>query len=260
MRCRRMTDLHIEASGAGADLVLLHGWGMHGGVWAGVVPALAQRYRVHVVDLPGYGDSTAIAPYTLDTLAQQLADALPSRFHLCGWSLGGQIALTLAATYPSRVQRLVTVGCNPCFVNRADWSLGVAPTVLQLFADGLAHDYAGTLKRFLALQAQGDAAARAVLGQLRALLFARGQPTEAVLKDGLAILLHADLRANLAGITQAALVIHGEHDTLAPLAAGQWLADALPYARLHAVAGASHAPFLSHSADFTAALTDFLHG
>ena len=255
-----MAELHIEVSGTGRDLVLLHGWGMHGGVWAGVVPTLAQHHRVHAVDLPGYGDSAAITPYSLDSIAQRLADNLPPQFDLCGWSLGGQVALALAARYPMRVRRLVTVGCNPCFVTRADWPHGVASEVLQLFADSLAQDYAGTLKRFLALQAQGDATARAVLTQLRGLLFARGQPSEAVLKDGLAILLHTDLRANLAGITQAALVIHGEHDTLAPLAAGQWLADALPHARLHAVSGASHAPFLSHNADFTAALTDFLHG
>lgn len=255
-----MADLHIEVSGAGSDLVLLHGWGMHGGVWAGVVPVLAQAHRVYVVDLPGYGDSAAITPYTLDTMVQPLADSLPPQFDLCGWSLGGQVALMLAARYPTRVRRLATVGCNPCFVTRADWSHGVPSEVLQLFADSLAQDYTGTLKRFLALQVQGDATARAVLTQLRALLFARGQPTDAVLKDGLAILLHADLRPLLGEIKQSTLVVHGEHDTLAPLAAGAWLADALPNARFHAVPGASHAPFLSHSADFTAALSDFLHG
>lgn len=255
-----MTDLHIEVSGAGRDLVLLHGWGMHGGVWAGVVPTLAQQFRVHVIDLPGYGDSAAITPYSLDTIAQRLADLLPAQFDVCGWSLGGQLALTLAARYPARVRRLATVGCNPCFVTRTDWPLGISSDVLQLFADSLAQDYAGTLKRFLALQVQGDATARAVLTQLRALLFSRGQPSEAVLKAGLAILLNTDLRPLLGEINQPTLVVHGEHDTLAPLAAGAWLADSLPDARFHGVTGASHAPFLSHSADFTAALTDFLHG
>jgi pimeloyl-[acyl-carrier protein] methyl ester esterase len=255
-----MADLHIKVTGVGRDLVLLHGWGMHGGVWAGVVPTLAQQFRVHAIDLPGYGDSAAITPYSLDAIAQRLVDVLPAQFDVCGWSLGGQLALTLAARYPARVQRLVTVGCNPCFVTRADWSHGVAPEVLQLFADSLAQDYAGTLKRFLALQVQGDATARAVLTQLRALLFARGQPSEAVLKAGLGILLNIDLRPLLGEIHQPTLVVHGAHDTLAPLAAGAWLADYLPDARFHAVRGASHAPFLSHSADFTAALTDFLHG
>lgn len=255
-----MADLHIETRGHGAPLVLLHGWGMHGGVWAGVADELARHDQLHIVDLPGYGGSAAITPDTLETLAALLIDALPPHFNVCGWSLGGQVALTLARLYPARVDRLVTVGANPCFVTRADWPQGIQREVLQTFAESLVDDYEGTLKRFLALQARGDASARAVLTRLRGLLFARGRPDRAVLNAGLAVLLNADLRASVAGIPHPALVIHGSHDTLAPLAAGEWLAQHLPHGHLCRVPGASHAPFLSHSAGFVAALTDFLHG
>lgn len=255
----RMADLHIETRGHGAPLVLLHGWGMHGGVWAGVADELARRAQLHIVDLPGHGGSAALAPYTLEALAVRLIDALPPHFNVCGWSLGGQVALTLARLYPARVGRLVSVGTNPCFVSRADWPHGIQREVLQIFAESLADDYEGTLKRFLALQARGDESARAVLACLRSLLFARGRPDQAVLDAGLAILLTADLRASVADIPHAALVIHGSHDTLAPLAAGEWLAQHLPHGNLCRVAGASHAPFLSHSAGFVAALMDFLH-
>ena len=48
-------SLHVESHGSGAPLLLIHGWGMHGGIWGSVVPHLAQRSRVHCVDLPGYG-------------------------------------------------------------------------------------------------------------------------------------------------------------------------------------------------------------
>lgn len=252
-------DLHIETRGDGAPLVLLHGWGMHGGVWAGVADELARRNQLHIVDLPGYGGSAAITPYTLEALAARLINALPPHFNVCGWSLGGQVALTLAQLYPARVGRLVTVGTNPCFVTRADWPQGIQREVLQIFAHSLVSDYEGTLKRFLALQASGDASARAVLARLRGLLFARGRPDRAVLDAGLAILLNADLRASVSGIPHAALVIHGSRDTLAPLAAGEWLAQHLPDGHLCRIPRASHAPFLSHSAPFIAALTDFLH-
>lgn len=255
----QMTELHIEIRGHGAPLALLHGWGMHGGVWSGVADELAQHHQLHIVDLPGYGGSRAILPYTLETLAARLTDALPRQFDLCGWSLGGQVALTLARQHPERVTRLVTVGCNPCFVSRADWPHGVPGEVLQMFADSLVDDYEGTLKRFLALQAKGDEAARAVLARLRGLLFARGRPDAAVLNAGLAILQDADLRGLVADIPHAALVLHGSYDTLAPVAAGAWLAAHLPAGRLAIISGASHAPFLSHGADFVAALTEFLH-
>ena len=47
--------MHIEAHGSGPDLVLIHGWAMHGGVFAGLLERLGARFRVHVVDLPGHG-------------------------------------------------------------------------------------------------------------------------------------------------------------------------------------------------------------
>ena len=50
-----MSELYVEWSGSGPPLVLLHGWAMHGGLLAPLVPALSARYRVAVVDLPGHG-------------------------------------------------------------------------------------------------------------------------------------------------------------------------------------------------------------
>jgi pimeloyl-[acyl-carrier protein] methyl ester esterase len=54
--------LCIETVGDGPDLVLLHGWGMDSGIWDGVRDQLSQMFRVHVVDLPGYGASDRCAP------------------------------------------------------------------------------------------------------------------------------------------------------------------------------------------------------
>ena len=53
--------LHVERLGSGPDLVLLHGWALHGGAWAPVAKRLAPRFRVHVVDLPGHGLSRGAA-------------------------------------------------------------------------------------------------------------------------------------------------------------------------------------------------------
>ena len=64
--------LHVESAGAGAPLVLLHGWALHGGIFAPLVAALARRHRVHVVDLPGHGHSPPVAPYALETIVAAL--------------------------------------------------------------------------------------------------------------------------------------------------------------------------------------------
>ncbi len=252
-------SVQVETSGAGADLVLLHGWGMDGGVWEGVKAALAASFRLHVVDLPGYGASPAVTPYCLENLVKEVAAAVPERAHWCGWSLGGLVALEAARRLPQRLIRLVLVASTPCFVRRDDWACAVAPETLREFAAALEGDYEGTLKRFLALQARGDEAAKGVLRSLRERLFAHGHPALAALRGGLEILLASDLRDQVAGLAQPVLVLHGERDMLAPLAAGKWLATQLSGARLAIIPGAAHAPFLSHPQVFTRALTEFLN-
>ncbi|MDP1716716.1 MAG: alpha/beta fold hydrolase, partial [Burkholderiales bacterium] len=49
--------LHVERHGSAAPLLLIHGWGMHGGMWGGVAEKLAQHFNVYAVDLPGHGYS-----------------------------------------------------------------------------------------------------------------------------------------------------------------------------------------------------------
>lgn len=238
--------------------MLLHGWGMHGGIWGGVRGELAQRFRVHVPDLPGYGGSPTAEPYTLTGLAERLVPVLPPRVHLCGWSLGGLVALRLAQLVPERVGRLALISATPRFAAGADWPHGVGEAVLRGFAGELESDYAATLLRFLSLQARGGEAARAVMKNLRSCLFERGAPSPEVLQAGLRILLESDLRAQLPAVGQPVLVVQGDRDALVPPGAALWLAQNLPQARLALIPGCSHAPFLSHRQVFLQALTDFL--
>ena len=217
-----MTALHLETVGQGADLVLLHGWGMHGGIWDGVRDALAAKYRLHIVDLPGYGASAQQDPYTLAALAQLVAQCMPQPAHVCGWSLGGQVAMQLALDFPRRVNKLVLLSTTPCFRQREDWPHGMGDTTMREFAHSLELDYVATLKRFLSLQARSGDDAREVIAALRAKLFERGEPPLATLRGGLAIQRDIDLRGVVAGISQPTLLIHGERDTLTPLGAGEW--------------------------------------
>ena len=71
------------------------------------------------------------------------------------------------------------------------------------------------------------------------------QPEQiAALAAALRILQVTDLRASLPRIAQPALILHGERDAIAPLAAGQYLQRSLPRAALEVFAGAAHAPFM----------------
>lgn len=299
-------SLHVEIQGSGEPLILLHGWGWHGGVWQAAAEQLSQYNQVLSIDLPGYGYSTlndAIPeskdknPFVvhsqevgrggighspqqhtlslsnheqplsqlkengllaLDNLVAQLAAQFPQTLTVCGWSLGGQIALRWAQRYPQHVQRLILIASTPCFRQREEWAHGMSSELLQQFAADLSQNHATTLRRFLALQLRGCDNERVLLAALREQLFSRGEANLSALHSGLAILRDVDLRPELPQIVQPTLVIAGERDKLTPPAASQYLASILPNARLHTIAGASHAPFLSHPEKFIDAVRRFL--
>lgn len=240
-------------------LILLHGWGLHGGIWQSLatrLTGLLPGRPVWTPDLPGYAGQPPAA--SLEATARQLLASWPAQFDLVGWSLGGLVALTVARIAPERIGRLVLVGTSPCFVTRPDWACGMDESVFSGFAHDLEGNWEATLKRFLALQVRQDQHAKAALASLRTQLFARGQPEPVVLRTGLALLLHSDLRNSLADIVNPALVIHGAYDQLVPVCAAEALASGLQDGRLTVMPGASHAPFLSHDAAFAGLLADFV--
>ncbi len=104
-------DLHYERQGTGTPLVLLHGFGQHGGSWAPLVPAFARFFDVIVPDLRGCGRSQAAEPgFTVADMADDVAALLDhvgaEGAHVAGWSQGGTVALELALGHAERVVSL----------------------------------------------------------------------------------------------------------------------------------------------------------
>ena len=253
--------IFYERHGHGPDVVLVHGWALHGGVWSDVARELSAEYRVTVPDLPGHGRSRDFLPreFTPEVLAEEVQRVLPGPAIWVGWSLGGFVTLAAAQRIPQAVAKLVLVGATPKYVQSADWLHAMSLTVLDQFALNLEQDYAATLDRFLSLQmAAGED--RAVLRRLRDELFRHGEPPAAALRQGLQLLKQEDRRATLPGIAVPALVVHGERDRITPVGAARFLAAQLPRARLELVPAAGHAPFLSHTPHFLEKLKDFMHG
>lgn len=234
--------LAVEVTGAGPDLVLLHGWGMHGGVWDALAERLADAFTLHCVDLPGHGASDFDGDGDIEAWAVSVMAATPAGADWVGWSLGGLIGLQAGLLAPAHLRRLVLLASTPRFVRAGDWSCAIDGSVLALFAEQLEKDFAKTLRRFLSLQVRGSRHMAQTLRQLRARLSERGQPQAGALRAGLAMLRHADFRASLAACGVPVYLLLGERDTLVPPA----LADALPALPHYRVGGAGHAPFISH--------------
>jgi pimeloyl-[acyl-carrier protein] methyl ester esterase len=259
-------SLYVESFGEPSrqNLVLLHGWAMHSGVWKGVRDSLARKFRVHLVDLPGHGFSPpgkwAISDWQENpsrSALDAIAEVLPSNCILCGWSLGGQLAIELSAREQARIEKLVLVSTAPCFVKREDWQWGMDASMLQLFGRNLKRDYSTTMRRFLTLQVSGGTDATRMLSQLRRSLVERNEPDRTALEAGLQMLLGSDLRDELEHIRRPVLLLHGNRDVITHPNAARWMNDRLRCSELKMLPECGHAPFLSCPEQFVSNIVRF---
>ncbi|PHS22983.1 MAG: pimeloyl-[acyl-carrier protein] methyl ester esterase [Methylophaga sp.] len=238
--------MHIKVMGQGPDLVMLHGWSMHSAVWHDLAEGLAKHYTLHLVDLPGHGQSEwQPGALELDVLVNNLANKLPETAYWLGWSLGGLISIAFAGRFPDRVKKLILLSATPCFVQVDDWSYAMDASVFKAFSDNLEDDQAATLQRFLLLQARGSDHSRDTIRTLTAQLTIEKPPVPAALQAGLKLLIETDLRIQFSTLSCPLKMILGDRDTLIPKSMLDKARQLNPKLATTVLAGAGHAPFIS---------------
>jgi 3-oxoadipate enol-lactonase len=230
-------DLGIQMYGSidAPALVLGPSLGTTRTTWDAVLPKLAERFHVLRYDHLGHGDSDVPpGPYTLEDLTGALAAAMEAhginRAHLAGLSLGGMVALQLAATYPHLVDRLAVVCASAYLPPAQNW-----------------------LDRASAVRNGGMAAvADTVLGRWFTPAFAESPAAQTVRADLLSTPVEGyagcceaiaamDLRPLLRAIQAPTLVIAGAEDPATPVDHAEAIAARVQGpARVEVVAGAAH--------------------
>ncbi|MGO9463075.1 MAG: alpha/beta fold hydrolase [Isosphaeraceae bacterium] len=232
--------------GTGRAVVLLHGFPLSRAMWREQISGIGRSYRVIAPDLRGHGDSpTPDGAYTMDEMADDVVESLDALaiaepVVLGGLSMGGYVAFSIMARYPSRVRGLILMDTRASADTpevahdrevsaRAVLDANSAKPVVEkmlprLFAKATLAEHPERVEPLLVLMEQSPP--RGIAGALR----------------GMA--LRPDRRPMLGQISVPTLVLVGEDDVITPPAEVKALAGAIPNSRLVVIPQAGHlAPY-----------------
>ncbi|WP_076589072.1 pimeloyl-ACP methyl ester esterase BioH [Vibrio ostreicida] len=253
---RNPSTLYWQSKGQGADLILVHGWGINSAVWDQTIERLCQSYRVHVMDLPGFGHSHHHHFNSMEHLAELVLEQAPERAIWLGWSLGGLLATHIALHYPTRVAKLITVASSPRFAAEKKWR-GIQPNVLTSFTDQLVADFQSTINNFMSLQALGSPSARQDIKHLKRSVLTRPLPNPRALHTGLQLLANTDYREALSSVSIPTLRLYGRLDGLVPVGVAKAVDALMPNSESYVFNASSHAPFITELDDFCQQVAQF---
>lgn len=216
-------------------LVLIGGWGVSVDM---VAPVLADwPAPVHLVNLD---NALVTESQGVEGAASHLLQRFQAPAVWVGWSLGGQVAMAAAAEAPQQVRAVITLCSFPRFEAAKDWPYGMPEDSFRQFADGLHLDGYRYWKRFLMLQAMGDADEADARQQLKEWLLEGPPLAQAGLEKSLEWLATTDQRRLWRQLSVPALHLWGERDhVVSPLILN---ADPAPQGVTELIAGMSHWP------------------
>jgi pimeloyl-ACP methyl ester carboxylesterase len=253
----------FTALGSGPTVLMLHGIGGGHLAFAPQVETFAsQGYRAVAWDMPGYGHSAPIEPYTFKGLAQSciaLIDSLKcGDVTLIGHSMGGMVAQEVVARRPDLVNRLVLCGTSPAFGRKPD---GQSADEWQrnFVQSRTAPLDAGQSMQQLAQQlVPGMVGPSAMAEGVKLAAHCMSQVPASTYRRALEALVTFDRRDGLAAIHVPTLLIAGEHDRNAPPSVMKKMADAIRSSSYHEMKGIGHLMNLEAPDAFDGAVLNFL--
>jgi pimeloyl-ACP methyl ester carboxylesterase len=263
----RRARLSTLEAGTGPPVVAIHGLGATKGSFVFTVAALAARFRVVAVDLPGFGDSDKPigASYSASFFAEAMIDLLDAleldRAGLIGNSLGGRVALEVALRHPDRVGRLALLAPSLAWRRPRRWAPALRLVRPELGLVQLAPRAVvqAIVQRFIPGADEGWTAAGVDE-------FLRSYVTPAGRAAFYAAARHIYLEAphgsdgfwsRLPELQPDALFIWGRRDTLVPIAFARHVSEALPQAR-HVELDCGHVPQMERPVQTHKAVAAFL--
>ena len=246
--------MHYQVSGSGTPILFSNSLGTDLRIWDAVVEMLGDGVRTIRYDTRGHGLSehgdapSTIAGYAAD--AAGLLDFLEVETTVvCGLSVGGMIAISLAAAHPDRVRGLILCDTAPRIGTDEMWN----ERIRSIAEDGLEAHVGPILERWFSREFRENQ--RDQLAGWRAMLVRTP-------KDGYlavcAAIRDGDLSAEASAIGRPALCICGGEDAATPPALVREMAALIAESDFLLIDRAGHLPCIEQPAKMTAAIQAFL--
>ena len=253
--------VHYVEAGRGEPVVLIHGIFASTFSFRHTIPELAQQHRVVAFDLRGFGytDMPEDADYSLTAQTTLVHDAMArlgiERAGVIGHSMGGDVAMRLALSYPKSVSRLVLVDSVTGHETSRRHRLPALVRPLLPLVAGLSLNTRSIRRGLLSAVHDPAHVTEDVVAGYELPMHVRGR-----LRAFRMLMAHRerDLPVEPERITQPTLVLWGEHDRWIPIEHGEELAQRIPNARFAVVRSAGHLPLEEQPVDTTRMLLDFL--
>ncbi len=247
--------VNASQSGNGPPLVLLHSLLSDRASFDRIVPKLSESFRVIVPELPGFGESEAVAG-GITAVADRMTGAVNDCADgedviVLGNGYGGFVTLQMAIRHPNIAAKLILADCGAAFSDPGREAFRNMAAASR--AKGLAAITDVAMRRLFAPEFQ---AANPDLMRDRRAAFLRTDPE--VFRAACEALAELDLRPQLGQVKVPVLVLVGEHDEATPPPMSHEMAAGLPQAHLKIIPGCAHVPQLQAPSVFLDAIGDFL--
>jgi 3-oxoadipate enol-lactonase len=232
-------SIHYQERGQGQPVVLIHGFPLDGRIWEAQMAALSDRWRVIVPDLPGFGKSQLVRPFTIDSLAHDMHEllgrigALPCVFG--GLSMGGYVSFAFGTKFLHDMKGLMLVDTK-C---EADTSEGKQNRLkmIETAKSGGAKAVADQMMPKMIAPAVAQSKPQ-VAKRLREIM--ESVSVAAIEYASLAMRDRKDYRSELPSIAAPTLIVVGQEDAFAPPAVAQSMQRDMPKAQLAIIPDAGH--------------------
>jgi pimeloyl-ACP methyl ester carboxylesterase len=254
--------------GHGTPILLIHGWGVSGDLFDAQMRGLSGQYRLLAPDLRGHGASDAFpdgAPFSClaDGIAGLIAELQLEKLCLVGWSMGAMVAFDLLQRHSGLdIAGLVLIDMVPRLLNEPGWRHGLRDGEdARVFAghiENMLKDWRAYTALFVPriFTSEPDAQTQQLLERASTVALANDPRNMAAIW---ACMAEQDFRAVLPGISLPTLVVAGLHSRLYGIAAGEWVSDQIPRARLEIFSRSGHAPHMEEPGLFNQMLSAFVH-